>query len=309
MDRIDAAIGALAKQQHGVFTCAQSSSLGMSAKTRRVRLAHGTYEHVHRHVLRVAGAPETWRQRVMTAVLAAGPGSAASHTSAGVLRRVDGCEPGEPQITTPTRRHLAHDDVQVFRKHDLAPIDVSIVDGIPTTTVARTLIDLAAVFDFYRLQEAVDGAIRDGLVSKSRLWWRWGELRRRGRNGIALMGKVLELIDGEPVPRSVLERRFMRAIEHLHLPRVRRQHVVKHPGGRHVATLDFAIPELKIAFEVSGHGTHATRGQRRADMIRRNELEAMGWTVYEFTYEQVCFEPEYVARIVRQAVLCAVRAA
>jgi very-short-patch-repair endonuclease len=101
----------------------------------------------------------------------------------------------------------------------------------------------------------------------------------------------------------------MRAVEHLQLPTVKRQHVIKRPKGKHVATVDFAIPELKIAFEVSGHGTHSTRAQRRADMIRRNELEAMGWAVYEFTYEQVCFEPEYVARVVRDAVLGSLRVA
>jgi hypothetical protein len=285
MDRTDAAIGALAQQQHGVFTVAQSSSLGMSDKTRRTRLSQGAYEHVHRHVLRVAGAPRTWRQQVATAVLAAGAGAAASHMTAGALWGFDRCAVGEPQVTVPVGRHLELPGVRVFRKRDLSPVDVTVKDGVATTTPARTLVDVAALMTFGDLQEVVDSAIRDGLISKSRLWWRWGELRQRGRNGIALMGKVLEAIDGEPVPRSVLERRFMRAVADIPLPPLRRQHVIKHAAGRHVATVDFAIPELKIAIEVTGHGTHSTRAQRRADAARRNELAAMGWTVIEFTYE------------------------
>lgn len=245
----------------------------------------------------------------MTAVLAAGPGSAASHATAGALWRIDGCQPGPAHITTPRNRHVDLGGIRVFRKRDLSDVDVTRVDGIPTTTPARTLIDLAALLGFDDLQEAVDSAIRDGLISKSRLWWRWGSLRRRGRNGIARMGQVLESIDGEPVPRSVLERRFLRAVADLPLPKITRQHVIKRPDGRHVATVDFAAAPLKIAIEVTGHGTHSTRAERRADAVRRNELAAMGWTVIEFTYEQVCFESEYVRRTVLAAVIGAVRVA
>ena len=309
MDRIDAAIGALAKQQHGVFTCAQSSSLGLSAKTRRTRLEHGTYEHVHRQVLRVTGAPTTWKQRVMTAVLAAGPGSAASHVTAGALWGLDGCGPGHPQLTTPLRRHLDLPDAIIHRNRDLTAVDTTTADGIPVTTPARTLVDLAAIFGYDRLQETVDCAIRDGLTSKSRLWWRWGQLRRRGRNGIHKMGRLLKSIDGEPVPRTVLERRSMRAIDGMDIPPVKAQPVIKRPNGSHVATVDFAVPEFKIAFEVGGQDTHSTRARRRADNIRRNELEAMGWKVYDFTYEQVCFEPDDVRAAVLDAILCALKPA
>jgi predicted transcriptional regulator of viral defense system len=310
MDRVDAAIGALARQQHGVFTCAQSSSLGMTDKQRLVRLHQGVYEHVHPDVLRVAGAPETWKQRVAIAVFAAGPGAAASHETAGALHRMDRCGTASIHVTVPKQRRLrVLQDVRTFRKHDLHPVDVAIVDGIPTTTPARTLVDLAAIFGYEKLQEVVDSAIRDGMTSKSRLWWRWGALRRRGRNGVAKMGRLLERIDGEPVPRSVLERRFMRLIADLDIPPVVTQHVIKRPDGSHVATVDFAIPPLKIIFEVVGHGTHSTRTQRRNDSVRRNDLAALGQTVYEFTYEQVCFEGASVRATVLRAVLWSLRAA
>ncbi|MGH2685700.1 MAG: DUF559 domain-containing protein [Actinomycetota bacterium] len=309
MDRIDAAIGALARQQHGVFTTVQASSLGMTRATIRTRLGRGAYEHVHDGVLRISGSPPTWRQQVMTACLAAGPGAAACHETAGALWGFDRCRAGVVQITVPRNRHAHLAGVRIFRKRDLGRVDLGRVDGIPVTTPARTLIDLAAIFGYDRLQEAVDSAIRDGLTSKSRLWWRWGQLRRRGRNGIRKMGRLLESIDGEPVPRSVLERRFMRAVADLNLPRITAQHVIKRPDGSHVATVDFAAVDLKVAIEVTGHGTHSTRAQRRADAIRRNELEAMGWKVFEFTYEQVCFEPEYVRRVVRRVVLGALRVA
>ena len=304
MDRIDAAIGALARQQHGVFTRASALSLGMSDTTLRTRLRHGVYEPVHQGVLRVTGSKPTWRQSVMIACLAAGPGSAASHETAGRLWGFDRCDSRQVQMTVPVNRCLDLPQGRVFRKRDLHAIDITVIDGIPVTTAPRTLVDLAAIFSHDRLQEAVDSAIRDGATSKSRLWWRWGQLRRRGRNGIRKMGRLLESIEGEPVPRSVLERRFMRTIADLDLAGVQAQYVIKRADGSHVATVDFALPRLKIAFEVAGHGTHSTRAQRRADSIRRNELEAMGWKVYEFTYEQVCFEPEYVRGVVRAAILC-----
>jgi hypothetical protein len=309
MDRTDAAIAALAKQQHGVFTRAQALALGTTRHGLEHRLSRGTVELAHRGVYRIAGAPETWRQQVSIACLAAGGGSAASHRTAGALWPFDGCRPGPVEITVPTSRNLALPGVIVHRKHDLVPVDVTLLDGIPVTTPARTLVDLAAVLRHDALEEAVDSAVRDGLTSKSRLWWRWGELRRRGRDGIALMGEVLEGIDGAPVPRSVLERRFLRAIAGLGLPRVESQYVIKRPDGSHVATIDFALPPVKVGFEVDGHGSHATRKNRRRDSRQRNEIHSMGWTLYTFTYEQVCFEPEYIAATAADALLCAVRPA
>ena len=68
-----------------------------------------------------------------------------------------------------------------------------------------------------------------------------------------------------------------------------------------MAYLDFAFVALMLAIEVDGHGSHATRAERRRDNRRENELRLLGWTVLRFTYEQVCFEPEYVADVISRA--------
>ena len=291
---------AIARRQHALVSWRQAREAGFSRKWLQRKIASGALEWaLPGLVLRIAGAPTTWRSTVMAAVLAGGPGSAASHRTAAALWKLDGASPGIIEITVPRNRRLVIPGVVVHRKKDLQPVDVTATfDGIPVTTPARTLVDCGAVWPARQLQEALDFAVREGLCSLARVIWRVSQVRRRGRNGISTIVEVLLTADGRV--RSVLERRFLRVMHRFDLPGGRRQYEV-HDRGRLVAKIDFAFPELKVAIEVTGHGTHSTRAQRRRDNRRRNELELLGWRVFEFTYEQVCFEPAYVAATVRQA--------
>lgn len=91
----------------------------------------------------------------------------------------------------------------------LPTVDVTIVDAIPVTTPARTLLDLAAVVEREALEEALDDALRRGLVSISRLRWRLEELGRRPGAG-TIRSLMAARGDKDAVPRSVLETRFLR---------------------------------------------------------------------------------------------------
>ena len=83
-------------------------------------------------------------------------------------------------------------------------------------------------------------------------------------------------------------------------------HPVRLSNAKYV--LDFAYLDERLAIEVDGHGTHATRAQRAADNVRMNALESAGWTVRRFTFEQVMTESPGVAAAVRAALASTSRA-
>jgi very-short-patch-repair endonuclease len=84
------------------------------------------------------------------------------------------------------------------------------------------------------------------------------------------------------------------------LPQPVCQYEVELPSGRR-AYLDAAYPACTLAFELDGHGGHATRSQRAADNRRAAELHELGWHLRRFTYEQVMNEGPLVVRTVRAA--------
>jgi very-short-patch-repair endonuclease len=309
MNEADDVIRRLASRQYALVSAAQARYAGLSAWGIQRRIASGDLEWVHQpRVLGIVGTPDSWRRRVLAAVLAGGPGCAASHRTAAALYKFDGAKPGVVEITVPRNRRVSLPGVIVHRKGDLHDVDLTTTpDGIPLTTPARTLVDLGAVWDAERLEEAIDGATREGHTSISRLIWRVGILRRKGRDGIS---NVVAALTADPDGRvaSVLERRFVRILQRHGLPKPVRQYEVK-VGGELVARVDFAFVPLKVVIEVEGHGTHATRAQRRRDNRRRNRLEALGYHVHCFTYEEVCFEPNAVAVAVADAVAAAVEPA
>src|SRR5690606_15945909 len=164
MRELDRRLAAMATRQHGLVTRAQIRSLGGSRAALRTRLDAGRLHRAAEGVYRIGGAPVTWASEVLAAVLAAGAGAAASHRPAAALWVLDGCRPGTPEVTVPLGRRYRPSGVRSHQSTDLhlvAPVRRS---GIPTTPVARTLLDLGAVVSPLRVHVAVDHAIRTRLT-------------------------------------------------------------------------------------------------------------------------------------------------
>jgi very-short-patch-repair endonuclease len=163
----------------------------------------------------------------------------------------------------------------------------------------RTLCDLAAVVHPGRLEHAVDGALRDGLTDDTEIAWFLRRIRRKGRAGVRPLERLLAA-RGLVVPQSVLERAFLRLVENADVDAPVGQFRIARPDGRD-AFVDFAFPQHRIAIEVDGHTSHATRAQRAADSQRMNQLALAGWTVLRFTYEDVTQRGPYVLGAIRAA--------
>lgn len=175
-------------------------------------------------------------------------------------------------------------------------------NGIPVTTPARTLIDVAAVSPPLAVEEALDDALRRKLVSIPRLRWRLEELNARGRSGITVIRRLLDVRDGlGRVPESVFETRLLRAMHAAGLRPVL-QHEVR-ARGRLVAIIDFAFPDVKVAIEADGFRWHSGRARWDIDRARRNELTLLGWRIIHVTWTEFARDPESVIDSIRRALV------
>jgi hypothetical protein len=168
-------------------------------------------------------------------------------------------------------------------------------DGIAVTSVARTLLDIAAVVQPRQLERAVEQAERLAvfdLRAVERLMD-----RSRGRAGMSLLRAVIRLYL-EPAPtRSELERRFLELCRHADLP----------PPATNVVVAGFEVDvvwhEQKLIVELDGHAFHRTRAAFERDRMRDAKLQLAGYRVYRVTYHQLESDAEEVIETVRSLLI------
>lgn len=202
----DAAIAAIADTQHGVVARSDLRDLGLSADSIDRRVAAGRLHQVHRGVYAVGHRRLTRDGIWLSAVLAAGPGAALSHRDAGALHGLGQWSYGPVEVTAPTRVRSSP-RLRVHARRVLAPGDVTTVAGIPTTTVERTLVDLAGVLSRDRLARALTEAERSNRVDVRALERAAERVRTRNGPGHAVLRAVLaeHARQGTQLTRSELE--------------------------------------------------------------------------------------------------------
>jgi hypothetical protein len=224
----------------------------------------------------------------MAAVLAAGPGAALSHRSAAASWDLRSSSRGPVDVTAPRQR--VRPGIQV-RRAALAPDEITTRDGIPITTVARTLLDLAAVLPPSQLERAVERAEALGLadtVPLAALLERHG-----GRRGTAALREVLQGGVQPVLTREELEARFLTFLDAHDLPRPAVNEDL-HLAGRWIQP-DFLWREQRLIVELDGHETHRTRAAFERDRERDRILQAAGWRVVRITWRQLHEDPDAIA--------------
>lgn len=294
----DAQIGRVAARQYGLFSLPQAVRAGVTTRMVDHRVASGRWERMHRGVFRMVGAPDSFRLRVLAACLACGPDTVASHRTAAALWAVDGMPSDIIELLGPRRIRIP--GITVREAHDMVRADVTSRAGIPITSPARTLVDLAAVLDASTLEDAVDDVIRRDLVTLARLKHTYLRLARRGRPGVGLFR---EMLDARPtradLPDSPLEKRLLQLIQRSGLPEPLLHHRVL-DRGRTIAIVDLAYPGPQVAIEADGYRYHHGRRRWQGDLTRMNALTTRGWKVLRFTDDDVRRRPaEVIAAIAR----------
>lgn len=290
------AVAKCAEKQHGIFTIAQARAAGLSPDAIRQGLHSGRWQSVAPGVYRLCGSPPTWEQRLTALTYAAGPSAAASHRSAAALLGIPGFDRrGLPEVTTPrARRHRAPSTV-VHRWRPFPDHHLTVVEGIVTTRVARTLVDLAGVVHHGRVERAVDNCLASGMVTSAALHSTFFELASRGRRGVAAMRTILGARPAEYVaPASELEARFVELLRSAGFPAPVRQL----DAGDHddwIGRVDFAYPDVGLLIELDSRRHHSALLDRERDAGRAERLLGGGWRSLErFTWGDVVDRPSIV---------------
>jgi very-short-patch-repair endonuclease len=296
--RGEAALAHLSSTQHGLFTRKQARAAGYSASAISRRLTSGAWIVVDSSVYKHASTPSSWKQRLMAACLA-GP-AVASHRSAGFLWSLPEMSDELVEVTTLRHRRRRASDVIWHESFHLEERDVIEIDGIPVTRPVRTFLDLAGVLTDDQLEEVLNEGIRRNLVSVPAIWRRMeqlGELRR----GAKRARRVLERhVPRQRPPDTVLETKYVQLLRNAGVPTGIPQFEIRKLDGK-PAFLDFAYPDLMLGVELDGDASHFGARRSRSDQARENDLQALGWRILRFDWDDVTKRPDYVVQMVRAA--------
>jgi very-short-patch-repair endonuclease len=263
---VDAVVARIATRQHGVVDASQCLAIGMTRAQIRHRLRTGRWVEVHRGVYAVGHAALTPQGRYLAAVLAGGPGTLLSHRSAVSLW---GLQPhhGGAVHTTSARKQRGRPGIHHhWTRH--AP-DTRVRQGIPVTSLARTLVDLADVASADELEQAIRAAERLHGFDRAQL------RPIHGRRG------TRRLTRPQPFTRGHLERLFQRVVAGAGLPAPR----MNVPFGPY--ELDALWPEAKVVVEIDDWATHGTRQAFEADRARDRVLSVAGLRPVRITHEDL----------------------
>ena len=290
----------LATAQYGLFSRRQVLDLGGDDELIRRRLRQGRWDRALPGVYELPGHHRTHLRDLWIAHLAMGPRSTVSHQSAAGLHYFDGFPRDRIVLTVPHSGQQRVSGAFAHQISDLTESDRTTILGLPTTRIARTLVDLAAVCSTARLGAALDDALAAKRTSCTTVGQVLRSVARPGKPGVHLLARLLDdRGPGYVPPASELERVFFAVLHRAGLPRPRRQHPL--PGtGPLEGLVDAAYVEAKVIIEVDGRRWHAQAQQMAKDRARDQQAARAGWLTLRFTYEQVTEFPDEVVRVVTE---------
>jgi len=290
------AVATLAGSQHGVIARTQLTALGLDRFAIRRRVVAGTLHPLHAGRVYAVGLNRlSMPGRYLAAVMACGRGALLSHRSAANLWEL---RPNTMRLEVTVRQvSRAVDGVTVHRTRVLADRDLAMKDGIPVTSVARTLLDLSAVVRPPDLEVAVDRSERLGLFDLDAMV---DVLERaNGRRGARALRRVLAAYRPS-TQRSELERRFRELLETAEdIPRPVFNALIDGESGTH--EVDAHWPEHGLIVQVDGFEFHRTRRDRERDAAADADLELAGRRVMRLTWDDVTEHGERTLRRLRLA--------
>jgi hypothetical protein len=284
---VDVVIAALATRHHGVVSYQQllDAGLGRGAIAHRVRA--GLLHRLHRGVFGVGYRPVTREARWMAAVLAYGARAALSHTSALALWDLRPSADSKIDVTVMTRNGLAaRDGIRLRRCATTSGGQVTVHRAIRVTTIARTLLDGAAILTPAAIARTVERAEIRGLFDLTAVQHTL-DLHPTHR-GARRLATAIDLFRDTEISRSELEVRFLALCDARGLPRPLVNHIVE---GEEV---DFSWPDRRLLVETDGRETHLTPQAFERDRAKDAALTVAGYRVVRFTYRQVVHDPAAV---------------
>ena len=281
----------LARQQHGVVTARQLAGLGLGRHWIAHRTATGWLRRLHRGVYLV-GPVEPPLALTIAATLASGPGALLSHYPAAVLwSQLMGPAPRPAHVTVVGRNARSRAGVTVHRAAYLHPEDATCHQGIPVTSPARTLLDLATQATRRELARAIEEAQVLNLITEHSLNEQFA--RYPNHRGIAAVRRATP--SAPRLTRSEAERRLLELVRAAGLPEPETNVRV---AGHEV---DFYWRDHALVVEVDGYAFHASRAAFERDRRRDAALRAHGIDSMRVSWTQIVDEPLALVALLARA--------
>lgn len=297
--------------QQGALARFQLDAVGIGREAARHLVRTGVITPMCRDVFVVAGSPDTFLRRVWVALLASGPEAVASHRLAARLHRLRGFANEGIDVLVHERFHHTARRGSSHTTSWLPAEHLTTVDGIPATTVARTLFDLAGISSPKRLRagrpyvhekrvaRALDTAIGNGLPI-AELAHVLATMGKRGRPGTTLTRELVAARTGGYTPtESELEDLVLAVLSAYDLPRPERQRPLG--GDDLVGRVDFTYVGHDLVIEADGRPYHRALEDTDHDRWRDTELVAAGWRVIRVTWRDLTQRPDWFAGAVARA--------
>jgi very-short-patch-repair endonuclease len=277
----DERIFAIAAAQRNRVARRQLLAAGISSNTIDRLARTSLLRRVHCGVFAVGPGTPIPLADETAALLAVRAGATLSHHTAAMLLglRPPASGDGLIHVTVPGASVGDPTAVRAHRSIILAPRDVRVREGLPVTSPARTLLDVAPLVSARDIERAIDQMVirRIGTVRGVEEL-----LGRAGHHpGRAVLACVVDVYTTTTFTRSVAEERFLSLIRDSGLP----QPLVN--VRRHGYEIDFFWPEERVAVEVDGFAYHRTRGRFEGDRSRDAALRKAGITVIRITWRQL----------------------
>ena len=234
----------------------------------------------------------TLKGRWMAAVLAGGPTAVLSHRAAITLWDLRPSSTGPIDVTV-IARSRSQPGILFHNVRRLHPDDHAVLDGIPVTSVHRTLLDFAEVAKPQQLRLALEAADRLELLDGRKLDALYARIR--GRRGTKLLKAAADELRGPaPWTQSELERRFLALIREAGLPEPSCNVLV---GG---FLVDCWWPRARLVVEIDGYRFHKSRKQFEENRLRDTKLQLEGIRVLRVTQPRIEREPGELLSDVRR---------
>ena len=286
-DAPDAEIARRAAAQGGVVSHAQLRAAGLSPEAIKRRVWSGRLHALHRRVYAVGHEAVGREGRRWAAVLALGD-ACLSHGSAAAAWGITAA-PAAIHVTVRGRAGLrSRDGIRVHRPRALPDDEVATLRGLPITTPARTLLDLAATARRAAIAVAVDRAEQLRFIDFAELYALLD--RYPARAGTPSLKAVLTSYTGPADVRSHLERLVHDLCERQQQPAPHVNVVIEG------SVRDFAWPRQRLVVEADSYAWHRSPAALNADRERDVALTLGGWRVLRFTSAQLTRRRAWVAR-------------
>jgi very-short-patch-repair endonuclease len=291
----DLKVAETAGRQHGRIAYWQLTDLGLGRGAIAHRAETGRLHAVRRGIYAVGYVSETAEALEMEAVLACGAGAVVSHWTAAARWKLLRPVRGRVHVSLSSDRRVP--GIRTHLVKALHPHDKTKRDGIPITSVPRTLLDIAGVADERTVRRAVNQAARSGWLNRNAI----DEMLQRNprRQGSKQLRTLIASVHpGTRRTRSDLEVAFLLLLEKYRLPQPVINAVVM---GFEV---DFHWPGTNLIVELDGFEYHRTPIERENDRLRDAKLKRAGYEVLRVTDAWLDTDPAGVAEAVKSLLAC-----